>query len=260
MDRLENSVRRDLKVLEAASAVEAAWQALERVQLDDRRLARGRVIAHRKTDPAHVPFDMLRTRVMRAMTERGWRSVMVTSPTPRCGKTTVALNLAFSFARRSDGRTLLLDLDFVRPSIGRLLGLGARRSIVDLLTGAAEPEDCLLRYSDRLALGIATGSRRDSAEVLQSALAGAALLNVARRYAPDVIVYDLPPLFAIDDALAFAPRADCALVVAAEGESMLEEIDDCVDQLSRVTNVLGVVMNKSVHRERGYYGQYGYER
>ena len=260
MDRLEHSVRRDLKVLEAASAVDAAWRDLQRIELNNRQLARARVVSRHKSDPSHAAFDMLRTRIMRAMAERAWRSLMITSPTPGCGKTTVALNLAFSLSRRSDGRIMLLELDFVRPSIGRLLGLGEKPSIVDVLAGTAEPQQCLLRCEDRLVMGVATSRRKDSAELLQSALAGAALLDMARRYAPEVIICDLPPLFAIDDALAFAPRVDCALVVAAEGETALEEIDDCVEQLSRVTNVLGVVMNKSVHRERGYYGQYGYGR
>lgn len=243
---------------QGSGSAAAAWLELDRVEPDRRRLARARVVARDKANEAHVAFDMLRTRLLRSMGERKWRSVMVTSPSPGCGKTTVSLNLAFSLARRAGSRTILIELDFVRPQIQRVLGLARRRSIAEALSGEADPRESLLRYGDTLALGLATARRRDSAELLQSAACAECLREIIRRYDPDVLLFDLPPLFAVDDALGFAPRADCAVLVAAEGESTLEEIDDGVSQLAQVTNILGVVMNKSVFREGGYYGHYNY--
>jgi Mrp family chromosome partitioning ATPase len=258
MERLEKVILRGRRGRDVAVETEDAWRRLKSLSPDRRTLARARIVTSDKTNPLHTPFDMLRTRLVRVLQDRGWRSVAVTSPTPGCGKTTTCLNLAFSLARRRGGRTMLVELDLVKPAIARLLGAGPERSIADMLTGVAEPESCFLRIGQTLAVGLATGVRRNSAEILQSAECAEAILRAATLFAPDVILYDLPPVFAVDDALGFAPKADCALIVAAEGQSAVDEIDACVTQLSRVTEVLGVVLTKSAFPRRGGHGYYGY--
>ena len=122
----------------------------------------------------------------------------------------------------------------------------------------ASPEEVFIRLADCFAVGVADAPRSHSAEILQSSLCAEALLETMDTLRPDIVLYDLPPLFAVDDALAFAPRADCALVVAAEGESRLDDIDACVAHLAKATEVLGVVLNKSVFPTRAAYGYYGY--
>ena len=63
----------------------------------------------------------LRTRVCKALDEKGGKVVLLTSTIPGEGKTTTATNLALSLA--NDGhRTLLLDADLRKQTIGRLLG------------------------------------------------------------------------------------------------------------------------------------------
>lgn len=240
------------------AALSQLWNNLPRVTLDPHVLAKARIVTHDKRDVRHMPFDMLRARVLRLMKANGWRSIAITSPTPGCGKTMICLNLAFSLARRIDGRVLLAELDMVKPRMARTLGITPPRSIAELFLRTAAPEEVFLKLADGLAAGFVGDSRSQSAEILQSSLCAEALLNTVEVLRPDIILYDMPPLFAVDDTLAFAPQADCALVVAAEGESQLDDIDACVKQLSRVTEVLGVVLNKSVFPSRGAYAYYGY--
>lgn len=236
----------------------AAWDRLHRATLDPRRLARARIVAYDKSDMQHMSFDMLRARVLRLMKVNGWRSVVITSPTPGCGKSMVSLNLGFSLARRIDGRVLLAELDMVKPHMAKTLGIRPPHSIAELFLRTATPEEVFLKLANSLAVGFVGDSRSHSAEILQSGFCAEALLNTIETLRPDIILYDLPPLFAVDDTLAFAPRADCALVVAAEGESRLDDIDACVRQLSQVTEVLGVVLNKSVFPSRRAQNYYGY--
>lgn len=255
---LEKALHQAVRDLEISPDVAVAWDSLPRADISDHALAKARVVTRDgRARPARA-FDMLRTRLLRLMKERGWRSLAITSPTPGCGKTTTCLNLAFSFARRREGRTLLLELDLLKPEMARLLKLTPPRSVASLLGGGHPVEDCLLRVGDRLAFGLATERAGNSAELLQSAVCAEALWRTSATLAPDVILYDLPPVFAADDALGFAPKADCALVLAAEGQSALGEIDRCVAQLSRVTNVLGVVLSKSAFPSADGYGYYGY--
>ncbi|MFN3938875.1 MAG: exopolysaccharide biosynthesis protein, partial [Gemmobacter sp.] len=72
--------------------------------------------------PAATYFDMLRTRLLQQMAQNGWKRLAITSPGPACGKTTLALNLAFALGRRPDLRTILAEVDLRRPSAQKLLG------------------------------------------------------------------------------------------------------------------------------------------
>jgi Mrp family chromosome partitioning ATPase len=259
LEKLQRAAERDRSADAASPEVAAAWARLRPVAFEDRALARARIVTRDKRGPTHAPFDMLRTRLLRVLHDHGWRTVAITSPTPGCGKTTACLNLAFSFARRRSGRTLLIELDLVRPQMAALLRVRPERPINDALTGRAPIESCLLRYNDRLALGIAAPSPGDSAEILHGPDCAEALLQAAAAFAPDVILCDLPPLLAVDDGLGFAAKADGALLIAAEGESTLAQIDASVAQLSRTTEFLGVVLNKSAFPSRASpYGHYGY--
>ena len=57
------------------------------------------------------------------MTARKWKVLGVTSPTPRCGKTLTAINLAFSIARQLNKSVALVDMDLQRPQIAKCLGV-----------------------------------------------------------------------------------------------------------------------------------------
>src|SRR5262245_26272963 len=80
------------------------------VALSAAHLESNRVIAHDIADPRARSFDMLRTQVLQPMDMKSWQLLAVTSPTPGCGKTVVALNLALSIARQPDRQVLLVDM------------------------------------------------------------------------------------------------------------------------------------------------------
>jgi protein-tyrosine kinase len=72
-------------------------------------------------------FDILRTKVQLMMQKNKWSGALaVTSPTPGCGKTTTACNLALGLSRQKGVRTILVELDLSRPMIAKMLGFDAR--------------------------------------------------------------------------------------------------------------------------------------
>ncbi|SET42772.1 CpsD/CapB family tyrosine-protein kinase [Oceanicella actignis] len=238
---------------------EAAWRALPLRAPDAARLRAARVVTHAKADPAHVPFDMLRTSLLQTMRQRGWRSVAVTSPTPACGKTLTCLNLAFSMARQSGARVAVVELDLRRPSMAQILGVRAPAPVERMLQGDVAPEAAMLRLAEGLAFALAHGPVRDSAELLQDERTRASLERMARTLDPDLVIYDLPPMLAADDAAGFLGRADCALLIAAENESRVQDVEDCATRIEAAGNLLGVALNKceSLPRKRYDYGYGG---
>jgi capsular exopolysaccharide synthesis family protein len=237
------------------SAVQQNWARLQAFTPDARHISRNRIVTVERQHDAHVPFDMMRTRMLQTFRENNWSSVAITSPSPQCGKTLVTLNLAFSFARQQDIRTLVMDFDLRRPNISNVLGIKDAPSIEELLEGKGEVSDHFVRYSDNL--GIASNGRpsRRPAEIMLDGQTGRSLEQVKRSFAPDVVIYDLPPMMTNDDVAAFLPHADCVLLVAAAGQSTIEEIDVCERELSESCNVLGVILNKCeyVKEKYGYY-------
>lgn len=221
------------------------WADLPPLKFDTDTILRNRIVTANRSDPAHVAFDMMRTKLLQTMRQNDWTSVAITSPTPACGKTFTALNLAFSLANQQDCRTLLLDLDLKRPQIGKTLGLKAPPSIEGFLRGEIEAGDIFMRHGDNLAIAANKYPVQYSAELLQSVAAAEAIQKMRNRMTPDVVIFDLPPMLSADDVLAFLPNVDCVVLIAAAEHSTLADVDVCEQALAEKTNVLGVVLNKS---------------
>ncbi|MSU91736.1 P-loop NTPase [Rhodobacteraceae bacterium 2CG4] len=229
-----------------------AWDALGAYEPDARLLRANRIVSFERRSVEHAPIDMIRTRMLRIMRENGWRTVVVTSPGPNCGKSTLAANLAFSLAHQPDTRTVLMDLDLRRPSLAKLLGVRGAGSMAEVLTGATPIEDSFLRYGDTLAVSTPGHAAGNPSEVLNSRTAAITMKRVEAILGPEIILCDMPPLMRADDVMAFLPNIDCVLLVAAAEESKMTEIDRCERELGAHTNVLGVVVNKCRYTPEEY--------
>ena len=218
-------------------------------------LRANRIVTYERADPAHIAYDMMRTRLLQFVRSNGWNSVAITSPTANCGKTTTCLNLAFSLAYQQDTRTVLMDVDLRRPAMAQMLGLKEAHSMSRILDGTGLIEDNFVRYGETLAIGTNDHPSRYPSELLQHQAAAEALEKVRTQLAPDVMLYDMPPMMSNDDVMAFLPHVDCVLLVAAAESSTIDEIDRCERELGAQTNVLGVILNKCRYtvEKYGYY-------
>lgn len=212
-----------------------------------------RIISAAGTDPAHTAIDMLRTRVEKARQDNSLKTIAVTSPTPGCGKTMIALNLAYSLSRMPNCRIVLLDLDLKRPSVAQTLGVEARGSIGQFLEGRGEAGDCFLGLNQDLVVAVNNDRIRHSSELLQSPRMGELLSFVWTQLSPTVLLFDLPPMLNCDDVLALLPQIDAALLVVAQGATTGNELNECEQQISQLDKLLGIVMNKSRSDVRDYY-------
>lgn len=223
----------------------SSWDELRELDIDLEKLRESRVVTHDKSHPAHIAFDLLRTRLLKVFKDNGWRSVAITSPTKGCGKTLVSANLAFSLARQPDLRTVVMDLDLRAPNLARTLRCRNAPQMAWFLSGRDPVESAMQRVGHNLALGLNSERVNNSSEMIQDEKAAAALAMIEERLEPDVIIYDLPPMLVSDDALAFIPYADCVLLIAAAGQTTAHQIEECERQFSGQTNFLGVLLNKA---------------
>jgi capsular exopolysaccharide synthesis family protein len=192
------------------------------------------------------------------MRQHGWRSVGVTSPGPRAGKSLTAINLAISMARDGAYGVVLVDADLRRPSTAELLGVAQPVGLIDYLTSDLSLDEVLLR-PDVDNLTILPGRSDDSGtavpELLTSNKMSALIDDLQRGSRPSVIVVDLPPILVGDDVVAVAPLLDCMLIVIEEGKTEIEDLRRAAE-LIKDFNILGTVLNKSAERPAqndGYY-------
>ena len=239
----------------AAPATGPAWAEIAPFEPDPQLMTRNRIVTFADTDPVHSTFDMMRTKVLRAMRANGWSTLGITSPSSECGKTTLALNLAFSLSHQADVRTVLVDLDLRRPMVAKTLGLTTPQSMAAVLHGTRPIAENFVRYGETLAIGSNASAARASAEILLNPATARGVAALKAAFQPDVVIFDLPPMLVSDDVMAFVPHLDCVLLVAAAEQTRLDEVDKCEQDLAEQTSVLGVVLNKCRYsgEDYGYY-------
>lgn len=242
-------------------ATRAPWTMLRQFPLDPAHLDRNLVITAGRTDPAHGAFNVLRTRLTQALADKGWSRVAITSPTPGCGKSFTAINLAITLSRYESCRTLLLDLDMRRPRLHRYVGVDNPGSIGDVLRGLTLPEDHLLRpgpnnlhVGDHMALGLNGQVEPYAAELLQQPQSAAILARMARSLDPQVILYDMPPALAQDDVIAARDLFDCLLIVVGGGTTTADEVNEATRRIGEDKPILGVILNRAeIESDDPYY-------
>lgn len=230
----------------AASAVPKrdCWSSLPSAEVQHAVAEQNRLVSIHRENPAYVAFDMLRTRTQQMMKQNNWKSVAITSPGPGCGKTAVALNLAFSFAHRHEGRVVLIDLDLRRPMIAKMLGMPNPPTLENFLSGRTPVTDTFIRYGNNIAIAANGRPLELSSETLQSGSTANAIANVKRLLEPDLIIFDLPPFLPTDDVQAFLPNVDSTILVVAADQSKTSDVDQCERHLAQSSNLLGVVLNR----------------
>ncbi len=238
-----------------ASGIDKAWENMPEVDFNPKILSRARIVTDQAGEKSGS-FDGMRTRLLHEMRKNNWRRVAITSPGSACGKSTLSLNLAFGLARQRDIRTMLIDLDMRRPSIEKLLNLGAEHAFASALAGESEPEDHMLCYKRKLAFATNRRPAHDPSELLQGKDAARVIDGLEARYDPDVMIFDTPPLLTCDDTSAFLDQIDCVLLVAAAEASTVEEMKKCEHEIGLKSNLLGIVLNKCRYLEQPY--TYGY--
>jgi Mrp family chromosome partitioning ATPase len=227
--------------------------ATQQVELDPIYLQSHRIVAYDGSNPHSRPFDLLRTQVLGSMDLKGWKVLAVTSPTPNCGKTLTAVNLALSMARQSERQVCLVDLDLRKPQVANSLGLRGLNGVLDVVEGRADVDDATVVAcvgSSRLEV-LPTTACSDPSDLVASTAMRTFLQDLPGHGQSRIVILDLPPLLSGHDVISVLPQIDCVLLVAAVGTSKVSEIEECYKYLQS-TNVVRVVLNKVPKSARTY--------
>lgn len=251
--RLENKSSGNVAVKNIDGLNSIVYKQTTVVNLDPATLENYRIVAQNKHDPTSWVFDSLRTRVIQKMEENNWRTIAIVSPTPEAGKTVVAINLAISIAQQPKKTAMLVDFDLRKPRVAKYLGIKSKKSINDLIAGNAELEEIIVNPGmPRLTIVPTNKSVTLSSETLSSNRIQQLIIELKERYDSRIVIFDLPPLLNVDDAMVLLPQVDCILLVVGDGQHTESEVEETMRLLSK-SNILGVVMNRAEVEARTYY-------
>lgn len=188
-------------------------------------------------------------------------SILVTSATASEGKTTSAINLAYSLVHAGHS-VILLEADLHRPSIAKTLGLRAPHGMAQTLIGEISVQDALIEspeYGELLRFLVA-GSGENDVLVADALLRpGASLLLAEALRLADYVIVDAPPLAEVIDALELAKLVDEVLLVVRLGRARVPRLAALGQLLARAgVSPVGIALI-GTEQPRGYdaYG-YGY--
>jgi capsular exopolysaccharide synthesis family protein len=203
-------------------------------------------------------FRVLRTNMQFVDVDTDGRVFVVSSALPGEGKTTVIVNLAITMALGGQ-KVVLVESDLRRPRVGERLGLDDAVGTTTVLVGQLDVEDAIQEQPDTGLHVLTTGRRPPNPSELISSRSMQDLLERLRKRF-DVVLVDAPPLLPVTDAALLASHADGLMLVARHGKTTREQLRQALHRVDSVDgHCIGVVMNMTPARGRGYSYGYSYE-
>ncbi|MBC7630451.1 polysaccharide biosynthesis tyrosine autokinase [Aeromicrobium sp.] len=184
------------------------------------------------------------------------RVLLVTSPTPSDGKTTIASNLAISIASGGD-KVLLVDGDLRRAGLTERFGLERAVGVSTLLVRASELDESIVSWGERLDVLPAGVCPPNVAELLGSESMVGLLDDLVKRY--HLIIIDGPPVLPVTDPVVLSALVDGVITVARYGKTSRTAAVEATRRLESVGGrILGYVLNGIPPSEsQDYYASYG---
>lgn len=202
-------------------------------------------------------YRELRTNLLFSGPASQRRTLLVTSPSPSDGRTSVAVSLAVAVAH-SGRRVLLIDANFRRPSVRHLFPEVGEAGLSDALSAQQSWRECAADTSlPNLAVMSSGKMPPNPNELLGSDLARTIFTEMAAEY--DQVIFDGPPLLLISDAAVLATMVDGVVLVVRAGSNTYGIVQRSRDTLARLgAHTLGVVLN-GVRTSAGGYLRKNYD-
>ncbi|MGA8260662.1 MAG: polysaccharide biosynthesis tyrosine autokinase [Arenicellales bacterium] len=221
--------------------------APERYFLEDSKSAFSESINHVRTGIAYSDVD------------NPPQTILITSSVQGEGKTTLASNLALSFANL--GRTLLIDADLRKPRVEYLTTASSKGGLVEYVAGLRSLQECVVQDPECPSLYILKGGvvPPNPLELLSSQTLAKTLVELRSKFSH--IIIDTAPILPVSDAIVLGHITDALLLVVQAERTTTKMTRDALKRLGNAgIRTMGVVLTQVQVRRSAYYydGKYQY--
>jgi capsular exopolysaccharide synthesis family protein len=184
------------------------------------------------------------------------RSLLITSPQPEDGRTTVALNLAASVAR-AGRKVLVVDANFRLPAVRGLFPACPEGGLSSALVGQGAWREMILEIEPNFSVMASGPLPPNPGELLGSEQMRTILAEMVGEY--DQVIFDGAPCLVVTDSMALGSLVDGIVLVVRAGANTYGIVQRSQEVLSRGgTHILGIVLN-GVRAVAGGYLRKNYE-
>lgn len=216
-----------------------------------------RLVIHTEPNgPAAERYRLMRLRLNEVRADAGVKTILITSPAPQDGKSTVAVNLAAVLAEKRNQSVLLVEGDLRRPSLCSMLGLKLPSGLTQCTQSEVGLQSVIWKV-EPLGFHLLPAGKpmHNPAELLTSEWFSEVASKLVDSF--DWIIIDSPPAIPVADALSLKQHANASIIVARADRTQQSAISETIRILGS-DHVLGIVLNGMEKLDRGYGDYYGY--
>jgi non-specific protein-tyrosine kinase len=215
--------------------------------------------------PVSEAYRALRTNIQFSNVAHKLNRIVVTSPTPGDGKTTIAANLAIILAQGGQ-KVTLIDADLRRPKVHKMFKQPNRVGLTGLFLKQVELRDVTKSVGMENLSIITSGQIPPNPAELLGSVRMSEMLNEIQTQS-DKIVVDTPPILSVTDASVLNPYVDGVILVVQVGQTHIGAAIQAVNNMRQVgVNLIGLVINGvkfdnsrySYYYRSRYYSSYYY--
>lgn len=213
--------------------------------------------------PISEIFRTLRTNIQFMTSNKGLKTLLVTSSVPGEGKSWVSSNLILAFAQEGK-KVLIVDSDMRKGRLHTIFDVEKKPGLSNFLSEITEVEDKdnVLNYIKQTKVEnlyvMPTGDvPPNPSELLISDRTNLLLQKVQDIF--DIVIFDGTPSLIVTDALILARKVDATLIVTSYKTTKMGDVEKIKKSIESVGGkIAGVVINKIPISAKKYENSYYY--
>ncbi len=225
-------------------------------------VTRPKVISSDISNPIAEAFRSISTFIVLSSATKAPKTILVTSPGEKEGKTTVCINIASALAE-SLGKGIIIDADMRKPKLHNSFEVDNKAGLSTCISGlsafAGINDDKLIKPTSVNGLSILTSGPPplNPSQLLHSRKMKDLLDALYEIY--NFVIIDAPPLMGMPDSVLLSSMVDGTILVVKAGETPRSAVTAAKQIFGSVNvNLLGVVLNgvKTNDLKYGSYSHY----
>ncbi|MCS6104940.1 capsular biosynthesis protein [Clostridium botulinum] len=200
-------------------------------------------------------YRTLRTNIQYSSFDKEIQTILVTSAEAAEGKSTVAGNLALSFAQ-NEKKVILVDCDLRKPSVHKNFKMSNLVGLSEVLLGKTKLEEVIQDRNENLDVLTSGKIPPNPAEMLSSTAMSRLLEELKKEY--DIVILDSAPLGAVTDAQILSTKVDGTVLVTRAERTKRDSVIEAKNLLTKVgANIIGCILHAVENTKGKYYYYYG---